>query len=107
MKAKQDKCLNCGASINYKKVEKGVYQCPYCREYYHIDEYGLIEEYKVKLKHRGHIIHCYLECEEYMPSIDTECYIDSSGKFSTYRIGQPEIIFTLRSYKVEDEVNKK
>lgn len=106
MKAKQDKCLNCGASINYKKVEKGVYQCPYCREYYHIDEYGLIEEYKVKLKYMGKIIHCYLGSVQYEPTILDTTYIDWSGK-RTIVESEPNITFELISYKIEDEVNKK
>ena len=102
MKAKQDKCLNCGASINYKKVEKGVYQCPYCREYYHIDEYGLIEEYKVKLKYMGRIIHCYLgsmKCE-YSPQIDT--YRTATGEVFIDRCEEPQITFELISYKIEE-----
>lgn len=102
MKAKQDKCLNCGASINYNKVENGVYQCPYCREYYHIDEYGMIDEYKVKLKYMGKIIHCYLgsmKCE-YSPQIDT--YRTMTGELSINRYVEPQITFELTSYKIED-----
>lgn len=102
MKAKQDKCLNCGASIDYSKIEKGVYKCPYCREYYHIDEYGLIEEYKVKLKYMGRTIYCYLgsvSCNYDM----VDSYRTLDGRMSTtIRSTEPTYTFELVSYKIED-----
>jgi len=99
MKAKQDKCLNCGASINYNKIENGVYQCPYCREYYHIDQYGYIEEYKVKLKYMGHTVYCYVGsvcCEP----MYVDAYRTIDGRLETSVASEPVLKFDLISYKI-------
>lgn len=96
------KCLNCGASINYNKVKNGAYRCPYCREYYHIDQYGIVEEYKVKLKYGGKIVTFYIGNMEIEPVLDTYRTID--GKMCTTVIsGMPNITLTLHSMDIEEE----
>lgn len=102
---KQDKCLNCGASIDYNKIKNGVYRCPYCREYYHIDQYGYIEEYKVKLKYMGRTVYCYLESVEVEP-VYVDAYRTIDGRLSTTIASEPVIKFELVSYKIENEENK-
>jgi len=102
---KQDKCLNCGASINYDKIENGVYRCPFCREYYHIDQYGMIEEYKVKLKYMGKILYCYLgsvQCDYIYDS-----YRDIKGQLVMNRPLEPTFKIELISYLIEDEKGEK
>lgn len=105
MKAKQDKCLNCGAGIDYNKVENGVYRCPYCREYYHIDQYGMIEEYKVKLKYTGKDVYCYLGSVQCDYSCDS--YRDSIGQLVMNRTLEPTFTIELISYKIEDSKESK
>ena len=99
---KLSKCLNCGASINYSKINNGVYQCPYCREYYHIDQYGIVEEYKVKLKYGGKIVTFYIGSMEFEPVLDTYRTID--GRMCTTMISDmSNITLTLHSMNIEDE----
>ena len=107
MQVKRDKCLNCGASIDYNKIENGVYRCPYCREYYHIDQYGYIEEYKVKLKYMGRTVYCYLGSVEFEP-ICVDSYRTLDGMLSTtIASSEPVIKFELISYKIEDSKESK
>lgn len=102
MEVKKSNCLNCGASINYNKIKNGVYQCPYCREYYHIDQYGLVEEYKVKLRYGGKVITFYIGNMEIEPVYDTYRTIDGRMQ-TTMIIGMPNITLTLHSMNIEDE----
>lgn len=100
MPIKQDKCLNCGASIDYSKVYNGVYKCPFCRENYHIDDYGMVEEYKVKIKWMGKTIYCYLGST----SVEYPIYNDYRSLDGTmaYIKREPELKFELISYKIEE-----
>lgn len=84
MKLKQDKCLNCGASINFDEVHNGLYICPYCRNHYHIDKLGYIEEYKVQLMFQGHLLECYLSSFGVeSPMVETTRLEDSTMSFIT------------------------
>lgn len=101
MVVRQDKCLNCGASIDYSKIKNRVYKCPYCRQYYHIDEYGMIEEYKVKLRYMGRDVYCYLgsvSCEY----LSLDSYRNLNGKMTYLRYPEPQLTFELVSYKIEE-----
>ena len=104
MLLKQDKCSSCGASIDYSKVQQGVYRCPYCRHYYNINEKGIIDEYKVKLSWMGKDVYCYLSaitCENGCP----DTYRDVNGKLSYIR-NEPTLKFELISYKIEEPKNQ-
>lgn len=104
MKVNQDKCLSCGASIDYNKIKNRVYQCPYCRQYYHIDEYGMVEEYKVKLRYMGKDVYCYLSSVVFEPMFG-EMYRDFTGK-ACYIHQEPQLTFEFVSYDIkESEVN--
>ena len=100
MPIKQDKCLNCGASIDYSKVYNGVYKCPFCRENYHIDDYGMVEEYKVKIKWMGKTIYCYLGSTTFEDVCVDTCR-NISGELAYIR-REPTIKFELISYKIEE-----
>ena len=102
MEIKKSNCLNCGASMDYNKIQNGVYQCPYCREYYHIDQYGTVEEYKVKLKYGGKIVTFYIGSMEIEPVYDAYRTID--GRLHTTMISSmPNITLTLHSINIEEE----
>lgn len=89
MKMKQDKCMNCGATIDFSKVTNGTYDCPFCRNHYHIDKLGYIEEYKVQLMFQGHLIECYLSSYGVeSPMIETTRLVDSTCS----RISMPPTI---------------
>lgn len=54
-------CKNCGAPLQYDKTNYGkTATCKYCRQEYHIDLLGRIEEYKVKLEVYGTIMDFYI-----------------------------------------------
>lgn len=94
---KYDKCINCGASIDYSKVENGIYRCEYCREYYHIDQYQNIEEYNIKLKIGNKIRTFYITERRFdlRPSLFIRM---ENGKFIEGRASEPHITLTLESY---------
>ena len=99
---KINKCLNCGASINYDKIKNGIYQCSYCREYYHIDQYGVVEEYKVKLKYGGKIVTFYIGSMEVESVYDEYRTID--GRLHTTMISRiPNITLTLHSLDIQED----
>ena len=101
MNMKQDKCMNCGNSINYNEIENGVYVCPFCRTKYHIDKLGYIEEYKVKLMFMGHLLECYLSSYgvESMPIETTYIGCDSHR---TYITGPQSVTLEFTGYFVEN-----
>lgn len=54
-------CKNCGAPLHYDETNYGkVAKCEYCRQEYHIDNLGRIEEYKVKLEIMGEVKEFYI-----------------------------------------------
>lgn len=54
-------CKNCGASLHYDKTNYGkTAQCEYCRQEYHIDLLGRVEEYKIKIEIMGQIKEFYI-----------------------------------------------
>lgn len=54
-------CKNCGASLHYDETKYGKkVRCEYCRQEYHIDLLGRVEEYKVKLEVLGEIKEFYI-----------------------------------------------
>lgn len=55
-------CKNCGASLHYDRTSYGKTAiCKYCRQEYHVDELGRIEEYKVKIDFMGKVRTFYIE----------------------------------------------
>ena len=61
-------CKNCGASLHYDETNYGKkVKCQYCRQEYHIDTLGRIEEYKVKLEIYGKVIDFYINSIEIKP----------------------------------------
>ena len=55
-------CKNCGASLHYDETNYGKTAiCKYCRQEYHVDELGRIEEYKVKIDFMGKVRTFYIE----------------------------------------------
>lgn len=71
-------CINCGAPLNNNK-------CDYCGTKYTLDEFGQINEYKVKLNIMGQ------EKEFYISEIETHCiysdaYRDINGKLARKKI---------------------
>lgn len=94
---KYDKCINCGASIDYNKVENGIYRCEYCREYYHIDQCQNIEEYTIKLKVGNEIRLFYITDRGY-EIIPPSFMRLANGKLIEERTNKPHITLTLESY---------
>ena len=73
-------CKNCGAPLHYDKTNYGkTAKCEYCRQEYHIDLLGRIEEYKVKLEFMGSIKEFYIGNFELHP-IMTDAYRGLDGK---------------------------
>ena len=97
MNMKQEKCMNCGTSIDYNKIENGVYICPYCRNKYHIDKLGYIEEYKVKLMFMGHLLECYLSSYGVESTPIETTYIGDNCR-RTYIIGSQTITLEFIGY---------
>lgn len=88
-------CKNCGASLHYDETNYGKkVQCKYCRQEYHIDTLGRIEEYKVKLEIMGMIKNFYVS----EITIEPE-YLDF-GRDLSGRIIQPQ----LQKYKTKIEL---
>lgn len=100
---KREICSNCGASLDVSKTTSGVCTCEFCRTKYHIDEYGMVEEYRVKLKIFGKTMWFYLESMR-AESAPVETYRDINGNMRTYIPDNymPNFELTMRSYKVED-----
>ena len=74
-------CKNCGASLHYDKTNYGkAVQCKYCRQEYHIDQLGRIEEYKVKLEFMGKVIDFYIQSFEITPDIEEVSYLGGDYK---------------------------
>ena len=96
MNMKQDKCMNCGNSINYNEIENGVYVCPFCRTKYHIDKLGYIEEYKVKLMFMGHLLECYLNTYTVEQTPMCATYITDS--YERYILQPPTITLEFTGY---------
>ena len=54
-------CKNCGAPLHYDKTNYGkTAKCEFCRQEYHIDLLGRLEEYKIKLEIMGQIREYYI-----------------------------------------------
>lgn len=69
-------CKNCGASLHYDETNYGKkVQCKYCRQEYHVDSLGKIEEYRVKLEFMGKIIDFYIGSCTITPLFDEFCYL--------------------------------
>lgn len=76
-------CKNCGAPLEYSKNDYGKScRCKYCRQEYHIDLLGRVEEYKVKLEVMGKVIDFYINSITVEP--DTiECFTVDDYRQST------------------------
>lgn len=80
-------CKNCGASLHYDETNYGKkVRCKYCRQEYHIDLLGRIEEYKVKLEFMGHIIDFYINSIEVQPEY-IECTSLGDSSYAKVRTG--------------------
>ena len=80
-------CKNCGASLHYDETDYGKkVRCQYCRQEYHIDTLGRIEEYKVKLEFMEHIIDFYINSIEVQPDY-IECTTLGGSSYAKVRTG--------------------
>ena len=87
-------CKNCGASLHYDVTNYGKkVQCKYCRQEYHIDLLGRIEEYKVKLEFMGRVIDFYIRSFTVEPDTMEYSYIDDFR--STTRVLGTDITLEL------------
>ena len=72
MKTLKTNCINCGAPLHNEK-------CEYCGTEYHLDNFGQINEYKVKLNILGKEKYFYISNVE-THSIYGDCSRDISGR---------------------------
>ena len=76
-------CKNCGAPLTYHKTDYGkTTKCKYCRQEYHIDLLGRVEEYKVKLEFMGEIKDFYI-AEWEIQKIYGDAYRNIEGNLIT------------------------
>ena len=90
-------CKNCGAPLHYDKNDYGKTAiCEYCNTEYHIDLYGRVEEYKVKLEIMGKIKEFYIG-EWAMHPLCTDGYRGLDG---TYIAPKPIYKMTLNLIEI-------
>ena len=73
-------CKNCGAPLHYD-LENRLAKCEYCSSEYHLDNLGIIEEYKVELEIFGQRRTFYINSitQEY-DNYKFDCGYDFTGK---------------------------
>lgn len=81
-------CKNCGASLHYDETKYGKkVRCQYCRQEYHIDWLGRVEEYKVKLEVLGEIKEFYIGEMEIHRLWNSDSGRDAMGRIMATSIG--------------------
>lgn len=71
----QTNCKNCGSVLHFDREHK-LAICEYCSSEYHLDNLGMIEEYKVELEVMGERMTFYINCITVEPEyfeLETTC----------------------------------
>lgn len=88
-------CKNCGAPLHYN-LKNRMATCDYCSSEYHLDNLGIIEEYKVELDVFGKREKFYISNVE----IENTCeeYRTLDGRLNRVLHKRPIIQITLINY---------